>query len=60
MREQNHPVVKELERIKQYFGKIQEAESPTQQRNLTLDKQAAARMIQHSLVLPSHASGQRG
>lgn len=47
-----HPVFKELERVKQYFGKIKEAEEKVNpvKPSTTLNKQAAARMIQHSLV----------
>ena len=46
-----HPVFRELTRVKQYFEKIQTAENGSQdRRNLRVDKQAAARVIKHSLV----------
>lgn len=51
-----HPVFKELQRVKQYFGKVKEAEEKVAgaRPSTTLNKQAAARIIQHSLV------GERG
>jgi len=51
-----HPVFKELQRVKQYFGKVKEAEEKVSgaRPSTTLNKQAAARIIQHSLV------GERG
>lgn len=47
-----HPVFKELQRVKQYFGKVKEAEEKVSaaKPSTTLNKQAAARIIQHSLV----------
>jgi len=52
----DHPVFKELQRVKQYFGKVKEAEGKVSgaRPSTTLNKQAAARIIQHSLV------GERG
>jgi len=46
-----HPVFKELTRVKQYFGKIKAAEAPSSERPvISLDKQAAARFIKAGLV----------
>lgn len=46
-----HPVFKELTRVKEYFAKISVAENPSvQQPNLKLDKQAANRFITSGLV----------
>ena len=46
-----HPVFKELTRVKQYFEKIKNAEAPTAQKdNPGLDKQAAQRFIKAGLV----------
>lgn len=47
-----HAIFKEIERVKQYFNKIKEAEeiSIVTKPSVTLNKQAAARIIQHSLV----------
>ncbi|KAF7502667.1 hypothetical protein GJ744_005280 [Endocarpon pusillum] len=47
----DHPVFKELTRVKQYFEKIKIAEEgPAQPRkNLSLNKQAAGRVIKHAL-----------
>ncbi|KAK5096699.1 hypothetical protein LTR70_002931 [Exophiala xenobiotica] len=47
-----HPVFKELQRVKQYFGKVKEAEEKVSgaRPSTTLNKQAAARIIQHSLA----------
>lgn len=44
-----HPVYRELTRVKQYFDKIKDVEFPAQQTQ-TLDKPAAARVIKHALV----------
>lgn len=47
----DHPVFRELTRVKQYFGKIKDVEIGHQKRvNLTLDKHAAGRVIKHALV----------
>lgn len=45
-----HPVFRELTRVKQYFAKITEAESGGSTRSATLDKPAAGRFIKHALV----------
>jgi exosome complex protein LRP1 len=48
-----HPVFRELTRVKQYFGKIQALEAEQaepEQRTMTLDKEAAGRFIKHGLV----------
>jgi exosome complex protein LRP1 len=52
-----HPVFKELTRVKQYFSKIKDAEAVDTERPVaSLDKQAAARFIKASLVGPSWIS----
>lgn len=49
-----HPVFKELTRVKQYFEKIKAVENPVAKRgNLSLDKGAAARIIKAGLVSPT-------
>lgn len=45
-----HPVFRELTRVKQYFEKINAAESTGARQNATLDKAAAGRFIKHALV----------
>ena len=47
-----HPVFKELQRVKQYFDKIKEAEEGTTKprENLSLNKSAARRIVQHALA----------
>jgi exosome complex protein LRP1 len=45
-----HPVFLELTRVKQYFDKIKAAEAPAKDRNLVIDKSAAARFIKAGLV----------
>ncbi|RHZ47290.1 Sas10/Utp3/C1D family protein [Aspergillus thermomutatus] len=45
-----HPVFRELTRVKQYFGKIQALEAEPEQRTMTLDKEAAGRFIKHGLA----------
>ncbi|KAH8802784.1 Sas10/Utp3/C1D family-domain-containing protein [Xylogone sp. PMI_703] len=46
-----HPVFKELTRVKEYFSKIAAAETPVAQKgNLKLDKQAASRFIASGLA----------
>ena len=45
-----HPVFRELTRVKQYFEKIKAAESAGTKQNVTLDKAAAGRFIKHALV----------
>lgn len=49
-----HPVFKELTRVKQYFEKIKTLETEPEQRTMILDKAAAGRFIKHGLV--SHES----
>lgn len=44
-----HPVYRELTRVKQYFDKIKDIEFPAQ-KIMELDKPAAARIIKHALV----------
>lgn len=45
-----HPVFKELTRVKQYFDKIKMVETPVAERTMAVDKGAAARFIKASLV----------
>lgn len=45
-----HPVFKELTRVKQYFEKIKALETEPEKRTMALDKQAASRFIKHGLV----------
>lgn len=45
-----HPVFREIKRVKQYFDKIKGLETEPEQRNMVLDKQAAGRFIKHGLV----------
>lgn len=50
-----HPVFQELTRVKQYFDKIKAAELPAHAReNLSLNKQAAGRLIKAGLVSPKN------
>ncbi|KAL5519177.1 hypothetical protein ACEPAH_860 [Sanghuangporus vaninii] len=44
-----HAVVSELERVKQYFEKIKNAERSNQQRTTEIDKAAAGRFIKHAI-----------
>ncbi|KAI0347978.1 hypothetical protein BDW22DRAFT_1384967 [Trametopsis cervina] len=44
-----HPVVAELDRVRQYFEKIKNAENPAT-RTLVLDKGAAGRFIKHAIA----------
>ncbi|KAH8759741.1 Sas10/Utp3/C1D family-domain-containing protein [Hyaloscypha finlandica] len=44
-----HPVFIELTRVKQYFDKIKVAETPVAERNMAVDKAAAARFIKAGL-----------
>lgn len=44
-----HPVIGELDRIRQYFDKIKNAEEPEKQR-FTVDKNAANRFIKHAIA----------
>ncbi|KAH0565185.1 hypothetical protein GP486_001431 [Trichoglossum hirsutum] len=46
-----HPVFRELARVRQYYEKIKQVESSgTKRDNLTLDKEAANRFIKHALA----------
>ena len=47
-----HPVFRELTRVKQYFEKLKAAEIPVEsaQPTATVNKEAAARVIKHGLV----------
>ncbi|KAI9927981.1 hypothetical protein AWENTII_012356 [Aspergillus wentii] len=45
-----HPVFRELTRVKQYFEKIKALETEPEKRTMTLDKQAAGRFIKHGLA----------
>ncbi|KAG6874404.1 hypothetical protein C0995_015140 [Termitomyces sp. Mi166 len=49
-----HPVVSELERVKQYFNKISAAENLLQKRT-GLDKDAAQRFIKHAITQAAYA-----
>jgi exosome complex protein LRP1 len=47
-----HPVFRELTRVKQYFDKIEEIETgPEKRENMSLDKAAASRIVKHALVI---------
>ncbi|KAJ6115022.1 hypothetical protein N7486_000800 [Penicillium sp. IBT 16267x] len=45
-----HPVYRELTRVKQYFEKIKALETEPEQRKMTLDKGAASRFVKHGLA----------
>lgn len=45
-----HPVFRELTRVKQYFEKIKLLETEPEERTMALDKAAAGRFIKHGLV----------
>ncbi|KGO71257.1 Sas10/Utp3/C1D [Penicillium italicum] len=45
-----HPVFRELTRVKQYFEKIKVLETEPEERPMTLDKAAAGRFIKHGLA----------
>ena len=50
----DHPVFRELARVKQYFEKIKDIEFGGRKReNMTLDKPAVGRMLKHALVCSS-------
>jgi exosome complex protein LRP1 len=51
-----HPVFREITRVRQYFDKMKALEEPEEpeQRTMVLDKAAAGRFIKHGLV--SHIS----
>ncbi|EJD03743.1 C1D-domain-containing protein [Fomitiporia mediterranea MF3/22] len=44
-----HPVVAELDRVRQYFGKIKDAEESNKKRTTEVDKAAAGRFIKHAI-----------
>ncbi|KAH7308458.1 Sas10/Utp3/C1D family protein [Stachybotrys elegans] len=46
---QNHAVFTELKRVQQYFAKIKAAEEPEVQRTMTVNKEAAARVLKADL-----------
>lgn len=48
----DHPVFRELTRVRQYFDKINEAETgpPAKRENMSLNKEAAGRIIKHAMV----------
>jgi hypothetical protein len=46
-----HPVFRELTRVKQYFQKIKVAEEPLVGPKMRLDQNAATRFIKHALVM---------
>lgn len=47
-----HPVFREITRVRQYFAKMKALEEPEEpeQRTMVLDKAAAGRFIKHGLV----------
>ncbi|EQL36549.1 hypothetical protein BDFG_01931 [Blastomyces dermatitidis ATCC 26199] len=45
-----HPVFKELTRVKQYFEKIKAVETVPEQRTMAVDTEAAGRFIKHGLA----------
>ncbi|KAI0068056.1 hypothetical protein BV25DRAFT_1818425 [Artomyces pyxidatus] len=50
-----HPVVAELDRVRQYFDKIKAAEAPAAPK-MSLDKAAATRFIKHAIAQVSYGS----
>lgn len=54
-----HPVFKELTRVKQYFDKIKVVEAPVAERVMAVDKSAAARFIKAGLVSAELNDGRR-
>ncbi|KAI9760431.1 MAG: hypothetical protein M1835_000160 [Candelina submexicana] len=55
-----HPIFRELARVKQYFNKIKHVENSANKRdNLSLDKQAAGRFIKHALAGNTKADQER-
>ncbi|KIL01059.1 hypothetical protein PAXRUDRAFT_29405 [Paxillus rubicundulus Ve08.2h10] len=50
-----HPVINELERVRQYFDKIKDAEEFDQKRNFGIDKAAAGRFIKHAIAQAKNA-----
>ncbi|KAJ5639721.1 uncharacterized protein N7484_007583 [Penicillium longicatenatum] len=53
-----HPVYRELTRVKQYFAKIKALETEPEQRKMTLDKGAANRFVKHGLPKKMAAEAQ--
>ncbi|KXJ93772.1 Sas10/Utp3/C1D family-domain-containing protein [Microdochium bolleyi] len=53
-----HPIFKELTRIRQYFEKIKNIENPPQKPDVKLDKQAAIRFIRADLADNSEVNTQ--
>lgn len=54
----DHPIMRELARVKQYIAKIKDAEDNAARQNgagLHLDKEAAGRFIKHALVRMSRS-----
>lgn len=49
-----HPVYRELTRVRQYYDKIKALETEPEQRTMVLDKAAAGRFIKHGLVSDFH------
>lgn len=47
---QNHAVYNELKRVQQYFAKIKAAEEPDAKRTLSVNQEAAARILKADLV----------
>lgn len=49
-----HPVMRELERVKQYVKKINDAQSGNTEakRETALNKEVVARFVKHDLVIP--------
>jgi exosome complex protein LRP1 len=45
-----HPVFRELTRVKQYFEKVKLAEAGEKRQVMRLDQAAAGRIIKHALV----------
>lgn len=45
-----HPVFREITRVRQYFDKMKALETEPEQRTMVLDKAAAGRFIKHGLV----------
>lgn len=45
-----HPVIGELDRVRQYFDKIKSAEDSEEKKRLGIDKEAAGRFIKHAIA----------
>jgi exosome complex protein LRP1 len=45
-----HPVISELDRVRQYFDKIKSAEDSEEKKRLGIDKAAAGRFIKHAIA----------